>query len=161
MVRGVLPNLLEAGARVVHLTGNNDPETGQLQHPNLIEKAFSDEIPGLIQHAELVISRAGAGSISELAVCNTPAILVPFPQAADHHQDANAACAAELGAAVIIHQHDLEHRALGDALDRLLGPRLRSEDHASNPLMAMKQGMRKLAVCDAEQRLVTLMKQLN
>ena len=161
MVRGVLPNLLEAGARVVHLTGNNDPETGQLQHPNLIEKAFSDEIPGLIQHAELVISRAGAGSISELAVCNTPAILVPFPQAADHHQDANAACAAELGAAVIIHQHDLEHRALSDALDRLLGPRLRSEDHASNPLMAMKQGMRKLAVCDAEQRLVTLLKQLN
>ena len=51
-----------------------------------MERRFSDDIPGLLQHADLAISRAGAGSLSELAVCGTPCILVPFPQAADQHK---------------------------------------------------------------------------
>ena len=59
--------------------------------------------------------RAGAGSLSELAVTATPAVLVPFPQAADKHQDANAVCAAALGGAVIVHQHSPEHFASGIA----------------------------------------------
>ena len=79
---------------MVHLTGDNDPDIEQLQHPLLVERRFSDEIPGLLQHADLAISRAGAGSLSELSVCRTPSLLVPFPQAADRHQEANAACAA-------------------------------------------------------------------
>ena len=66
-------------------TGGNDPEISQLRHPSLAER-FSDDIPGLLQHADLAISRAGAGSLSELAVCGTPSVLVPFPQAADRHQ---------------------------------------------------------------------------
>ncbi|HJN33526.1 MAG TPA: UDP-N-acetylglucosamine--N-acetylmuramyl-(pentapeptide) pyrophosphoryl-undecaprenol N-acetylglucosamine transferase, partial [Prochlorococcus sp.] len=160
MVRGALPSLLEAGCRVVHLTGNNDPDVGELDHPNLVEQPFSHEMPGLLQHADLVISRAGAGSLSELAVCGTPTILVPFPQAADQHQEANAACAAALGAAVIVHQHAAEHQALGNALEQLMGPRLRGDAAASNPLIPMKQGMKKLAVREADQRLVTLLKQL-
>jgi len=117
-------------------------------------------MPGLLQHADLVISRAGAGSLSELAVCGTPTILVPFPQAADQHQEANAACAAALGAAVIVHQHAAEHQALGNALEQLMGPRLRGDAAASNPLISMKQGMKKLAVREADQLLVTLLKQL-
>ena len=160
MVRGALPSLLEAGCRVVHLTGNNDPDVGELDHPNLVEQPFSDEMPGLLQHADLAISRAGAGSLSELAVCGTPTILVPFPQAADQHQEANAACAAALGAAVIVHQHAAEHRALGHALEQLMGPRLRGDAAVSNPLIPMKQGMIKLAVREADQLLVTLLKQL-
>ena len=55
------------GCRVVHLTGDNDPDLGQLQHPNWWNAA--GEMPGLLQHADLAISRAGAGSLSELAVC--------------------------------------------------------------------------------------------
>jgi UDP-N-acetylglucosamine--N-acetylmuramyl-(pentapeptide) pyrophosphoryl-undecaprenol N-acetylglucosamine transferase len=109
---------------VVHLTGGNDPDVGELQHPLLVERRFSDDIPGLLQHADLAISRAGAGSLSELAVCGTPSILVPFPQAADQHQDANAACAAELGGAVIVHQHAADHPALANSIRRLLGARL-------------------------------------
>ena len=44
-------------------------------------------------------------SLSELAISGTPAVLVPYPSATDHHQDFNAAFAAEIGAAVIVHQH--------------------------------------------------------
>ena len=153
MVRAVLPDLLANGCRVVHLSGSNDPEAGSLRHPQLVERPFSDAVPALLQHADLAISRAGAGSLSELAVTSTPAILVPFPQAADQHQDANAACAAALGAAVIVHQHAPEHGALKAMLWHLLGPRLRGCAPAADPLVSMSQGMERLAVRDAEQQL--------
>ena len=141
MVRPLLPQLLAAGCRVVHLSGSNDPDSGQLQHPAYAERPFSNEVPGLLQHADLVISRAGAGSLSELAVCGSPTILVPFPQAADKHQDANAGAAAALGAAVIVWQHPPDHPALGQAIWRLLGPRLLGCDPAVDPLLQLRAGM--------------------
>ena len=161
MVRPLLPQLLATGCRVVHLSGSNDPESGQLQHPAYAERPFSDEVPGLLQHAHLVISRAGAGSLSELAVCGSPTILVPFPQAADKHQDANAGAAAALGAAVIVWQHPPEHPALGQAIWRLLGPRLRGCDPAVDPLLQLRAGMERLAVRDADQLLAGVLMELS
>jgi UDP-N-acetylglucosamine--N-acetylmuramyl-(pentapeptide) pyrophosphoryl-undecaprenol N-acetylglucosamine transferase len=161
MVRPLLPQLLSAGCRVVHLSGSNDPESGQLQHPAYAERPFSDEVPGLLQHADLVISRAGAGSLSELAICGSPTILVPFPQAADKHQDANAGAAAALGAAVIVWQHPPEHPALGQAIWRLLGPKLRGCDPAVDPLLQLRAGMKRLAVRDADQLLAGVLLELS
>ena len=160
MVRPVLPRLLAAGCRVVHLSGSNDPDSGQLQHPRYAERPFSDAVAGLLQHADLVISRAGAGSLSELAVCGSPSILVPFPQAADKHQDANAGAAAALGAAVIVWQHPPEHPALEQAIWRLLGPRLRGCAPAVDPLLQLRAGMERLAVRDADQLLAELLMEL-
>ncbi|QVV67312.1 glycosyltransferase [Synechococcus sp. LA31] len=161
MVRPLLPQLLAAGCRVVHLSGSNDPDSGQLQHPAYGERRFSDEVPGLLQHADLVISRAGAGSLSELAVCGSPTILVPFPQAADKHQDANAGAAAAFGAAVIVWQHPPDHPALGQAIWRLLGPRLRGCDPAMDPLLQLRAGMERLAVRDADQLLAGVLLELS
>ena len=160
MVRAAVPALLEQGCRVVHLTGDNDPDLGQLQHPQLVELRFSDEMPGLLQHSDLAISRAGAGSLSELAVCGTPAVLVPFPQAADQHQEANAACAASLGAAVIVHQHAPEDPVLATTIQRLLGTRLGQPDANAQLLPQMQQGMAELAERDANQQLAGLLQQL-
>ena len=145
---------------MVHLTGDNDPDIEQLQHPQLVERRFSDEIPGLLQHADLAISRAGAGSLSELAVCGTPAVLVPFPQAADKHQEANAACAAYLGAAVIVHQHEPDQPTLLNTVQRLLAVRLGESDSAADPLAQMREGMQVLAERDAEQQLAALLQKL-
>ena len=159
MVRAVVPDLLAQGCRIVHLTGRNDPDVGQLQHGLLVERPFSDDIPGLLQHADLAISRAGAGSLSELAVCGTPTVLVPFPQAADQHQEANAACAAELGGAVIVHQHTAESPVLRDTIQRLLGHRLGAVQADPSLLGAMREGMAQLAMRDADQRLRELLQQ--
>ena len=130
---------------------------GQLNHSLLAERPFSDEIPGLLQHADLAISRAGAGSLSELAVCGTPTILVPFPQAADRHQEANAACAAALGGAVIVHQHAAEEPVLRNTINGLLGHRLGQAQADPSLLPAMRRGMAQLAVRDADQRLMELL----
>jgi UDP-N-acetylglucosamine--N-acetylmuramyl-(pentapeptide) pyrophosphoryl-undecaprenol N-acetylglucosamine transferase len=158
MVRPLLPKLTAAGVRVVHLTGSNDPEAGQTLPEGVVELPFSDEIPGLLQHAALAISRSGAGALSELAVCGTPAVLVPYPAAADHHQDVNAAAAAELGAAVIVWQHGPSEPALERSLWRLLGPRLRKAAAACDPLSGMAAAMGELAVRDADQRVAAMLR---
>ena len=157
MLRPLLTRLAAAGVRVVHLTGSNDPEAGQPLPAGVVERPFSDEIPGLLQHADLVISRSGAGALSELAVAGTPAILVPYPAAADRHQDANAAAAAQLGAAVIVWQHPPSEPALERSLWRLLGPRLRGAAANSDPLVAMGAAMAQLAVRDADRQVAALL----
>ncbi|MEB3235741.1 MAG: UDP-N-acetylglucosamine--N-acetylmuramyl-(pentapeptide) pyrophosphoryl-undecaprenol N-acetylglucosamine transferase, partial [Cyanobacteriota bacterium] len=141
MVRPLLPQLVAAGCRVVLLSGSSDPESAQPLPPALaaavVERPFAEAsaMAGLLQHADLTVSRSGAGALSELAVCGTPAILVPYPAAADRHQDANAACAAALGGAVIVWQHAPEEPALQQAIWRLLGPRLRGAAPAADPLL--------------------------
>ena len=160
MVRPVLPDLLQRGCRVVHLTGRNDPEVGSIQHPLLAERPFSDDIPACFGML-ISLSVARAGSLSELAVCSTPAVLVPFPQAADRHQDANAACAAEFGGAVIVHQHEPGHPALSNSLERLLARRLNPESSLSDPLPSMRGGMNELAVREADQDLAALVQALS
>jgi len=65
---------------------------------------FSDRIAELLSAADLVVSRAGAGTLAELIRCETPAILVPYPQAADDHQRANAAYFEGQGGGIVVPQ---------------------------------------------------------
>jgi UDP-N-acetylglucosamine--N-acetylmuramyl-(pentapeptide) pyrophosphoryl-undecaprenol N-acetylglucosamine transferase len=160
MVRPLLARLVACGVRVVHLTGNQDPDAGASVLPGVVERPFCDEMAGLLQHADLVISRSGAGALSELAVAGAPAILVPYPAAADRHQQANAEAAAAVGAAVIVEQHDPEVPVLDRAVWRLLGPRLRGAAPEVDPLEQLRQGMQRLAVRDADQRLVQVLSAL-
>ncbi len=161
MVRNILPTFLEMGCRVVHLTGDNDSDFNKLNHRNLVEKKFSHEVPSLLQNADLAISRAGAGALSELAVCGTPSVLVPYPQAKDRHQDANALCAAEMGAAVIVHQHHPQQKALGEVLMHLLQSHLSEESNSTDILCDMKQAMRQLANQHSSKILVEIINSIN
>jgi len=76
--------LLAAGAGR-HLTGSSDPEVGKRFHASGYggSRPSADGAGRCSRAHDLAISRSGAGSLSELAVCGTPAVLVPFPQAAD------------------------------------------------------------------------------
>jgi len=66
-----------------------------------------DRISVLLSAADLVVSRAGAGTLAELVRCETPAILVPYPQAADDHQRANAAFFEQQGGGIVVEQTNL------------------------------------------------------
>jgi UDP-N-acetylglucosamine--N-acetylmuramyl-(pentapeptide) pyrophosphoryl-undecaprenol N-acetylglucosamine transferase len=85
---------------------------------------------------------------------------VPFPQAADQHQEANASCAASLGAAVIVHQHDPEQPVLFNTVQRLLAARLGQTTAAADSLAQMREGMQALAERDAERQLAALLQTL-
>ena len=85
---------------------------------------------------------------------------MPFPQAADQHQEANAACAASLGAAVIVHQHEPEQPMLFNTMQRLLATRLGHASSTDDPLAQMREGMAALAERDAERQLADLLQGL-
>jgi len=63
---------------------------------------FTDRVGALFSAADLVLSRAGAGTLAELVRCETPAILVPYPFAANDHQRANALHFEQQGGGVVV-----------------------------------------------------------
>ena len=81
---------------------------------------FFQDVADRLLAAHLVISRAGASSVSELAIAGRPAILVPLPGAIDDHQSANARALAGAGGAWIMPQPVFTAKALTEALARLL-----------------------------------------
>ncbi len=158
MTRKIFPWLLNYGCRVVHIIGTND-QYSKIDHVNFVERPFVQEMAGLLQHADLVVSRAGAGCLSELAVCNTPAIFVPFPHAADDHQEMNAAYAAQFGAALIVHQSNVGTEHLKRVLVPLLENYFPSNGTGQEKCLLdkMSKGMEKIAVRDAHLRLVDIL----
>ena len=114
-----------AAPAVIHQTGAADCERireryrteglrGEV-HP------FIDDMPEVYRRADLVVGRAGATTIFELAAAGRPAILVPYPFAADQHQTANAESLAAAGGAEIIMQQDLDGPSLASAIEKLAG----------------------------------------
>ncbi|MDH4184246.1 MAG: undecaprenyldiphospho-muramoylpentapeptide beta-N-acetylglucosaminyltransferase [Nitrospinota bacterium] len=73
---------------------------------------YLNDMAQKIAQADLVISRAGAGAVSEICVVGRAAIYIPFAQAADDHQSRNAAPAAQAGAAIIINEKELTGQRL-------------------------------------------------
>lgn len=65
---------------------------------------FTDRVGTLFSAADLVVSRAGAGTLAELVRCETPAILIPYPHAADNHQWANARYFEQQGGGLVVDQ---------------------------------------------------------
>jgi len=78
--------------------------------------AFIGDMPAAFAEADLVVCRSGAGAVSELAAAGKPAILVPFPFAADDHQTRNAEALERGGAARLVKDADMR----GDVLVRLV-----------------------------------------
>ncbi|MDR1497179.1 MAG: UDP-N-acetylglucosamine--N-acetylmuramyl-(pentapeptide) pyrophosphoryl-undecaprenol N-acetylglucosamine transferase [Puniceicoccales bacterium] len=68
---------------------------------------FCDRMADVLSAADLAVSRAGAGTVAEFVVCALPSILVPYPQAADKHQDANACHLEKLGGCRVLPQNQI------------------------------------------------------
>ncbi|UFN47412.1 undecaprenyldiphospho-muramoylpentapeptide beta-N-acetylglucosaminyltransferase [Roseomonas sp. OT10] len=84
---------------------------------------FFTDVAALYAAAHLVVSRAGASSVAEIACAGRPAILVPLPHAIDDHQSANAAALARAGGALVMPQPSFTPAALAEALaERLQEP---------------------------------------
>jgi len=95
--------------------------------------AFIDDMAGAYAWADLVLCRAGATTVAELAAVQKPALLVPFPFAADDHQTKNARALKEAGAARVLPQANLTVESLAAELIGLLSnpPRLQEMSRAA------------------------------
>jgi UDP-N-acetylglucosamine--N-acetylmuramyl-(pentapeptide) pyrophosphoryl-undecaprenol N-acetylglucosamine transferase len=80
---------------------------------------FFANMPSLIADCHLVISRAGASTVSEISVIGRPSVLVPYPHALDHDQAANAAALAAKGGTIVRQQRDLSPQILAQLIAEL------------------------------------------
>jgi len=110
---------------ILHQTGISDFEYVQkkYQHAGYSEqcvKSFMQDMDKAYLWADLVLCRAGASSVAELAIMGKAAILIPFPSAANDHQTYNANTYAELGAAIVVPEKDMHKIKLLDLIITLL-----------------------------------------
>jgi UDP-N-acetylglucosamine--N-acetylmuramyl-(pentapeptide) pyrophosphoryl-undecaprenol N-acetylglucosamine transferase len=109
---------------------------------------FIDDMADAYAWADLVVCRAGALTVSELAAAGVAAVLVPYPHAVDDHQTRNAEFLAEAGAAVMLAEAGLTANRLAETLEPLLGDRARLTEMASRA--------RAVAVPDSAERVADL-----
>ncbi|MBF0593500.1 MAG: undecaprenyldiphospho-muramoylpentapeptide beta-N-acetylglucosaminyltransferase [Candidatus Omnitrophica bacterium] len=116
--------------QVIHLAGRGGAERlkaryARLSFPVLLQD-YADNMSELYALADVVIARAGAGTVTELGLLGLISILIPYPYA-NSHQEANARVLAQHEAAVIIKEKDLNPGMLGDKIFLALGSVARRE----------------------------------
>jgi len=109
--------------RAVHQAGTQHVEALRARYADCAVGgevvAFIEDMAARYAQADLVVCRAGAMTVAELAAAGIPGILVPFPYAVDDHQTANARFLVEQGAAILLPQSEMTPRRLADLLDGL------------------------------------------
>jgi UDP-N-acetylglucosamine--N-acetylmuramyl-(pentapeptide) pyrophosphoryl-undecaprenol N-acetylglucosamine transferase len=110
--------------RVLHQSGEADADTARARYAALGVDAdvqpFFTEMASVYEGADLAVCRAGATTIAELMTVGLPAILVPYPYAADDHQRRNAEVVAAVGAGILILDRELTAERLADTLVGLI-----------------------------------------
>ena len=120
------------GIHIIHQTGERDYNDAQAAYALLGEAGeayrFLDDMPGFFARADLVLCRSGASTVAELTAAGKPAVLVPFPRAADDHQTRNAEALERAGAAVLLEESQLNRERLVETVSALMGDRARLEN---------------------------------
>ncbi len=110
------------------------------------------DMPSKMAAADLVICRAGAITLAELAVLGKPAILIPSPNVTNNHQYKNAKVVADAGGAVLIEEKDLTPERLSDEIEKLVFDKKK--------LSHMSKCMKALAIADSDKRIYNVVKNL-
>lgn len=113
---------------------------------------FFYDMPAQFARSDLLISRAGATTLAEIAMAGKPSILIPFPQATDNHQQKNAESLARAGAAEMILQSILSGELLAKRIEFYL-------DHPET-LHQMAEKSQRFGVPDATERIVSIVEEL-
>lgn len=140
--------LTDRGIQVIWQTGKNFGDRGLQAVRGLkgvVVTKFITDMSAAYAAADLVVSRAGAGSISELELLGKPCILVPSPNVAEDHQTKNARALADHQAAVMIPDVEARRRLVDEALE-LIGDKTR--------LARMTDSIRQLALPDSDEKIV-------
>jgi len=111
--------------RIIHQCGKGKKEavvselsSGMDQFYEVVE--FIEDVPSYLAASDIVISRAGASTLAEIACRGLPAIIIPFPHSSENHQVKNAKAWESSGAAICIEEVDLTPKSLSGSLNKLL-----------------------------------------
>jgi UDP-N-acetylglucosamine--N-acetylmuramyl-(pentapeptide) pyrophosphoryl-undecaprenol N-acetylglucosamine transferase len=117
------------GIHIIHQTGQRDYDRVLAAYEQSgisgeVHK-FIDDMPATFGRADLLVCRSGASTVAEIAAAGKPAIFVPFPAAADDHQNVNARALERVGAAVVVEENKLEAAYLVETIAALIGDAVR------------------------------------
>ena len=149
----------QTGWRVVHQTGPRQLDAMRTAHAALssdaLVEAFFDDLPARYRTASLVVSRAGATTLAELACSGLPAVLLPYPHATDDHQRANALAHVAHGAAHCV-PHRLSTTETSSALAESLRHLMCDESLRRQMSLAAKASAHPLATLAVANRVLSL-----
>lgn len=139
--------LVEKGIQVIWQTGKYFGERGPKAADGLsgvVVTTFISDMGNAYKAADLVVSRAGAGSISELQALGKPAILVPSPNVAEDHQTFNARALSDIGAAVFVSDAEARERLVDRAIETI---------SSSETLQEITDKVTTMGICDSASRI--------
>lgn len=146
----LLDEELRQKVRLIHQTGAYDLDSVRTQYKEggweAVVEPFFTEMEQVYAQADLLVSRAGATTLAELAVLGKPAILIPYPYAADNHQLSNGQYYVDGGGALMFEQKELTPQLLSEKLLALLLDKEKVD--------LMTGAMLRLGVPDAANRIV-------
>ena len=144
------------GIHIIHQTGQRDYEhvLAAYQKSGISGEVhkFIDDMPGTFGRADLLVCRSGASTVGEMTAAGKPAIFVPFPAAADDHQNVNARALERAGAAVVVEESHLGAAYLVDTIAALIGDARR--------LQSMSAAAKSLAHPKAVEEIAEMVRQL-
>lgn len=120
--------------------------------PEITMQEYIYNMPTVMVAADIIISRAGASSCSEIAASGTPCVLIPSPNVTDNHQEKNARALEKQGGAVVLTEKECTPQRLYDEINALLKDTERYS--------AMRKALFAMAVPDSAERLCSVMERL-
>jgi UDP-N-acetylglucosamine--N-acetylmuramyl-(pentapeptide) pyrophosphoryl-undecaprenol N-acetylglucosamine transferase len=145
----------ESAVRIIHQTGMAEHEAlaSEFQSSGLDGEVipFISDMASAFAGVDLVVARAGAGSVNEIAAAGMPSLLVPLPFAADDHQRRNAEALVEAGAARIVLDREMDGARLFAEVEALRG--------SHEELQAMRRNVRAFARPGAAERAAAVMEE--
>lgn len=156
LVCSSLPFLPPDRLSIVHQTGITDHLHIKQVYEQQTVKAevidFISDMASRFARSDLILSRAGASTIAEIAASGKPSILVPLPHASDDHQRKNAQALAEKGAALVLEQEETTGEGLASILIKLF--------NEPSHLRRMSQAARQFSNPDSRRKILNFMQEL-
>ena len=139
---------------IFHQIGNRDFELWEERYGKKYDSFLSyvpyiDDMPKRLSWADLVICRAGIGSVAEVAMASRPAIFIPLPTAADNHQVKNAKVLVNKGAALMLEEKELTWQKLGDIINKLKG--------TPGELLELMTQLKEIDYSDAQEQILKIL----
>ena len=139
---------------VIIVTGNSYYERVKDKRvpSNVKVLPFIYEMPSVMKITDLMVTRAGASTMSEITALGVPAIFVPSPYVANNHQYKNAMDLVEHNAGIMLEEKDLDGKVLIELIDKTLNDKDKLEE--------MKSNLKKLGIKDSGERIYNILKDL-
>ena len=155
IMKGILPKFKDKDYEVLFVTGKNyykdylDIE-GIPENVKVVE--FLDDMLGMMKCTDLIVSRAGASSISEITAIGLPSIMIPSPYVTHNHQYKNALVLKEAEASVLIEEKELDDKILIKNIDNILNNKEKYD--------IMRKASLSLSVTDSADKIYSILKDI-